>query len=60
MGESPGKMYALTTVMTFLAFLAIGLRFYAKRIKRNGVSWDDLLIVLAMVRSLSSHKLLNG
>lgn len=52
MNESPEKMHAVASVMLVLAFVAVGFRFYARRIKKSGVSWDDLFIVLATVRSL--------
>ena len=50
MVESPGKMYALATVLTTLAIVAVILRFYSRRIKKVPPSWDDYLIVLALVR----------
>ena len=49
MAETPGKMYALASVLTILAIVAVVLRFYSRRIKKVGVSWDDYLIVLALV-----------
>ena len=49
MAETPGKMYALASVLTVLAIVAVVLRFYSRRIKKVGVSWDDYLIVLALV-----------
>ena len=49
MTETPGKMYALASVLTVLAIVAVVLRFYSRRIKKVGVSWDDYLIVLALV-----------
>lgn len=52
MAETPGKMYALATVMTLLAMVAIGLRFHARRIKRTRLMWDDFMILPAMVRHL--------
>ena len=51
MVETPGKMYALATVLTLLAILAIILRFWARRVKKVRPSWDDYLIVLALVLS---------
>ena len=51
MEESPGKMYALATVLSILATVAVILRFYARRIKKVHLSWDDYLVVLALVRS---------
>lgn len=55
MAESPGKMYAIATVMTLLAMTAIGLRFYARRIKQTKLMWDDYMILPAMVRQLCLH-----
>ena len=49
MDESPGKMYALAAVLSILATVAVVLRFYARRIKKVSLSWDDYLIVLALV-----------
>lgn len=49
MAETPGKMYALASVLTVLAIVAVVLRFYSRRIKKVGASWDDYLIVLALV-----------
>ena len=49
MGESPGKMYALASVLTILAIVAVMLRFYSRRIKKIYLSWDDHFIVLASV-----------
>ena len=49
MAETPGKMYALAFVLTVLAIVAVFLRFYSRRIKKVGASWDDYLIVLALV-----------
>ena len=45
--ETPGKMYALATVLTLLAFAAVALRLYARRIKKTRLSWDDWFIILA-------------
>ena len=49
MGESPGKMYALASVLTMLAILAVMLRFYSRHIKKICLSWDDYFIMLALV-----------
>lgn len=51
MDETPGKMYALATVLTALATVAVVLRFYARSLKQTSPSWDDFLIVLALVES---------
>ena len=53
MTDLSGAMYALATVMTVVAIVAIGLRFWARRIKRAALSWDDYAIVPALVRVLS-------
>ena len=50
MGETPGKMYALATVLTLLATIAVLLRFCARKIKNARIEWDDYLIVFALVR----------
>lgn len=50
MGESPGKMYALASVLTILAIVTVALRFYSRRIKKIYLSWDDCFITLALVR----------
>ena len=49
MGETPGKMYALATVLTLLAAAAVLLRIYARKIKRVILAWDDYLILAALV-----------
>ena len=49
MGETPGKMYALATVLSILAIVAVALRFYSRRIKKVSPSWDDFCVVLALV-----------
>lgn len=49
MDESPGKMYALATVLTVLATVAVVLRFYSRRIKKVHLSWDDHSVVFALV-----------
>ena len=49
MGESPGKMYALASVLTILAMVAVVLRFCSRRIRKIRPSWDDYLIILALV-----------
>ena len=57
MDETPGKMYALAAVMTSLATVIVGLRFYARKLKSIRPSWDDFLIVLALVwRSLIHYR----
>ena len=49
MPESAGKMYALASVLSFLAILATVLRFYARRVKQASLSWDDYMILPALV-----------
>ncbi|KAL6722083.1 hypothetical protein ACLMJK_001188 [Lecanora helva] len=49
MGESPGKMYAIAIVFTLLAMVAVGLRFHARHLKRAGYSWDEYMIVPALI-----------
>lgn len=49
MGESPGKMYALASVLTILAIVAVLLRFCSRRIKKICLSWDDYFIMFALV-----------
>jgi hypothetical protein len=49
MAESPEKMYAIATIMTILAVLAVGLRFWARLVKKSGLSWDDYIILPALV-----------
>ncbi|KAM0802748.1 hypothetical protein BDR22DRAFT_970990 [Usnea florida] len=49
MGETPGKMYALATVLILLATIAVLLRFCARNIKNARIEWDDYLIVFALV-----------
>lgn len=49
MKESPGEMYALAAVLTVLASVAVVLRCYARKIKKQTLSWDDYVIVVALV-----------
>jgi len=53
MGESPGKMYAMAVILTLLAITAVGLRFYARYLKKAGYSWDEYSILLALVNMLA-------
>ena len=50
MAESAGKMYALAIVLGLLAIVATVLRLYARRIKQASLSWDDYMILPALVR----------
>jgi len=54
MAETPALMYALATVLTVLAFSVIVLRFYARYIKKAGFSWDDYMILPAMVFTIGT------
>ncbi|KAL8683459.1 MAG: hypothetical protein Q9186_000614 [Xanthomendoza sp. 1 TL-2023] len=49
LGETPGKMYALAVVLSALATVATGLRFYARYIKKAGFSWDDYTVLPALL-----------
>ena len=49
MAESPGKIYALATVLTVLAMVAVMLRLYARRITKQRLEWDGFMIFLALV-----------
>ena len=49
MAESAGKMYVLATVLSILAIVAVMLRFYARRIRQTALSWDDYVILPALV-----------
>ena len=48
--ESAGKMYALAIVLGLLAIAATTMRFYARRMKQASLSWDDYMILPALVR----------
>ena len=54
MAETPGKMYALAIFLTLLAMVAIVLRFYTRHIKKAEYSYDDYMILPAMVCISSS------
>ena len=41
-------MYALAVVLTLLAIVAVVLRFWARRLTKSKVAWDDFFIVLAL------------
>lgn len=43
------EMYLIATSMTILPLIAIALRFYARNLKKTGLSWDDYMIIPAMV-----------
>ena len=57
--ESPGKMYALATVLIWLAAVAVALRCWARRMTKVGVAWDDFLIVIALVGLLTTSSMAN-
>lgn len=49
MADTPGKMYALATVLVLLATVAVMLRLYARRKTKQCILWDDYLVLLALV-----------
>ena len=49
MTQSPGQVVGVTTFLTIVALIAIGLRFCARRLKKVGLGWDDYSIMAAMV-----------
>lgn len=49
MAESAGEMYALAIILGLLAIVVTVLRFYARRIKQASLSWDDYMILPALV-----------
>ena len=57
MADTPGKMYAIAILLTLLAMVAIGLRFYTRHIKKAKYSYDDYMILPAMVSISISHQL---
>ncbi|KAL8933849.1 MAG: hypothetical protein Q9216_006187 [Gyalolechia sp. 2 TL-2023] len=50
MGNEVGTVYAIAIVFSLLALVATALRFYARNIKKVGFSWDDYVIIPALVR----------
>ena len=50
-------MYLLATSMTVLPLIAIALRFYARQLKKTGLSWDDYMILPAMVCDFPTNEL---
>ncbi|CAF9940665.1 MAG: hypothetical protein ALECFALPRED_008785 [Alectoria fallacina] len=54
MAESAGKMYALATVLSLLAIMATILRFYARRMKQASLSWDDYMILPALLFTIGT------
>ena len=56
MADTPDKMYVLAVLLTFVAMVAIGLRFYTRHIKKAKYSYDDYMILPAMVSiSMLTH-----
>ncbi|KAI4169001.1 MAG: hypothetical protein LQ348_007381 [Seirophora lacunosa] len=49
MGDIPGVIYAIAILFSLLAIAATVLRFYARSIKKVGISWDDYAIIPALV-----------
>ena len=49
MAETPGKMYAIATILSLLAVLAVGLRFKARQLRKADIAFDDYTIALALV-----------
>jgi len=54
MDETPGKMYALASVMTVLAIAAVPLRFYARHVKTQRLLLDDWLILPALLFTIGT------
>ena len=49
MSDNPATIYAIAILFSILAVAATALRFYARSIKKTGLSWDDWAIVPALV-----------
>ncbi len=43
----------MAVILTLLAITAVGLRFYARYLKKAGYSWDEYSILLALVNMLA-------
>ena len=54
MGDTPAGMYALVIVMSLLAIIATGLRFQARFLKKNGISYDDYAILAALIFTIAT------
>ncbi|KAL8690522.1 MAG: hypothetical protein Q9218_004053 [Villophora microphyllina] len=52
--DTPEKMYALAVVLSLLAIIATGLRFYARYIKKSGYSWDDIALLPALLFTIAT------
>ncbi len=49
MVQSSGMVIALAGAFTFLSLLSVGLRIWARQVKRLALGTDDILIILAAV-----------
>ncbi len=49
MVQSSGMVIALAAAFTFLSLLSVGLRIWARQVKRLTLGPDDILIILAVV-----------
>ena len=56
MAETPGKMYALATVLSLVAVTAVGLRLKARHIRKADLALDDYTILLALVKLINPQK----
>ncbi|KAL9011928.1 MAG: hypothetical protein Q9173_003265 [Seirophora scorigena] len=54
MGDMPGVIYAIAVLFSLLAIAATVLRFYARSIKKVGISWDDYAIIPALVFTIAT------
>lgn len=52
MGDDVATVYTIAIVFFLLALAATILRFYARSIKKVGFSWDDYVIIPALVRRI--------
>jgi len=43
------NLYASAVICIILAFVAVFLRLYARRLKRQALGWDDYMIIVALV-----------
>ena len=48
--QTAGEQYALAVTLSLVATFFVGLRFYARRLKKNPLLWDDWLILAALVK----------
>lgn len=42
------NLYAASTILFVAVWVAVGLRLYARRLKRQKLGWDDYLILIAL------------